>query len=351
MNWVTSTDLKIFARHLESRSILPYFVRELITSTSKEGVISKIDFPYKEDVDIGGLDGELICSEGTIFIPEGHSVWEFGQRGDVKDKADEDYDKRTAEPEGYEPGETTFVFVTARLYRNKNTWIQTKKNLNQWKDIKFYDAADLEKWFNESPVVSSQLSKEGIGSFPSTVKALDLYWDEWCLTGTIKFNHEILLAGREIQKNYITQFLQNLIPDPAKRSRLIIKCNSNEEATAFICAVIETLDRDEKSSCYSKSILIKDEKNYDYIINKKSPHVIINETGNLISINYGCSKNHKIIVPILNHDNLKHDIEINNLDKDTFSAELRKLNVSDENCELYFTETSGDLLRLKLRLV
>lgn len=353
MNWVTTTDLKRFARQNESRSILAYYIRELITATSKKNVINKIDFPYKEDVNNSGLDGELICCESTYYIPEGHSVWEFGQSNKIKGKANSDYEKRTNKPEGYDPLNSTFIFVTAHAYRNKGIWKQEKINLKQWKDVRFYDASDLERWFNESPVVSCQLAKEGMGSFPSTVKALDLFWDEWCCTRTITLNGKILLAGRDFEKNYTKQFLQDLIVDPGKSKRLVVKSNSNEEVIAFICAVIETMDRDEKADYYSKAIVIKDGENYDKIINKKSPHIIINSTNNLISVNYGCRENHKVILPVSNNELISPDadIELAKLEKETFINELKDLDINHEQCEKYFEETGGNLYNLKLRLI
>lgn len=350
MDWINTLELKYFARQLESRSILPYYIRELITATTPEGSIVKIRFPYKEDVNLGGVDGELICSEKTLYVPEGHSIWEFGQKAGLKGKADEDYLKRTNNPKGFDPKDSTFIFVTAKQYTVKDDWIAEKKNLKQWKDVRFYDASDLEHWFNESPVVGSQLAKEGIGRFPFSVKALDIYWNEWCITNSLKFTHEIMLGGREAQKNYTIQFLLNLLPDSGKKNRLIIKCNSKEEAAAFVCAVIETFEVELKSSFYSKSILIKDSYNFDYIVNKKPPHIILNETNNHLNINSSCLKNHKIIIPILNNE-LTHDIELLNLEKNIFIDELKKLKVDENTCETYFDNTQGDLLKLKLLLV
>ena len=78
-------------------------------------------------------------------MPEGTSAWELGANKAVKGKADGDYEKRTAAPLGIKPSESTFVFVTPRRWANKSKWATERKKEEQWRDVRAYDADDLEE--------------------------------------------------------------------------------------------------------------------------------------------------------------------------------------------------------------
>jgi len=49
---------------------------------------------------------------GNEYVPDGWSGWELSKRADIKTKADDDYQRRTAEPEHLAKNTSTFVFVT-----------------------------------------------------------------------------------------------------------------------------------------------------------------------------------------------------------------------------------------------
>ncbi len=90
MNWVDSTDLKIWANRRDCQQTLPQLIRKLIRATSCS--IQSIRFPAGENVLTGGWDGILEVTSETEYLPLGLSLWEFGANKDVKGKAD-DYDK------------------------------------------------------------------------------------------------------------------------------------------------------------------------------------------------------------------------------------------------------------------
>ncbi|WP_426994023.1 hypothetical protein [Methylomonas sp. CM2] len=46
--------------------------------------------------------------------------------------------------------EITFVFVTPRRWPAKDAWIKEKTALNLWKEVRVYDASDLEQWLDQS---------------------------------------------------------------------------------------------------------------------------------------------------------------------------------------------------------
>jgi hypothetical protein len=75
-------------------------------------------FPSGESVQTGGWDGIVHATTGNAYVPDGWSGWELSKRGDTKANADEDYEKRTADPEHLDRTKTVFVFVTPRRFPN-----------------------------------------------------------------------------------------------------------------------------------------------------------------------------------------------------------------------------------------
>lgn len=113
---------------IPARIRLAVFLRTLVHSTGI-GLI-KVDFPGNDDAERSGWDGIVEASEGTPWIPEGISGWEFGTTADIKGKADDDFAKSVKAVDKDERKRTTFVFVTPRRWTGKAKWIAAAKAKN-----------------------------------------------------------------------------------------------------------------------------------------------------------------------------------------------------------------------------
>ncbi|HUU33385.1 MAG TPA: hypothetical protein VMW48_04940, partial [Vicinamibacterales bacterium] len=99
MRIITSTIWDQWSDHVTSRTDLPRWTESLIRATAD---IADIRFPSGDAGQLHGFDGRLESSGFLGFVPEGKSVWEFGTsplRKKTGGKAQEDYDKRTADPQ------------------------------------------------------------------------------------------------------------------------------------------------------------------------------------------------------------------------------------------------------------
>src|SRR5215212_7185818 len=109
---IDSTDLTLWANRRDAQEMLPRVLRQLVHATVAR--VERIGFPADEGVQLGGWDGIVRVETGNAYVPDGDSAWELGSNRDVKGKADGDYRKRSLNPLGVEPAETTFIFVTPR---------------------------------------------------------------------------------------------------------------------------------------------------------------------------------------------------------------------------------------------
>src|SRR5690348_12214477 len=142
--YIDATDLNLWANRTDASLLLPKLMRRLALGTVKN--INFIGFRAGEGVFMGGWDGRLDVVSGNAFVPGGISVWEMGTDRGIKTKADQDYEKRKLDPLGYLPAETTYVFVTPRRWRDKDRWMIECKAEGVWKDVRAYDADDIEAW-------------------------------------------------------------------------------------------------------------------------------------------------------------------------------------------------------------
>ena len=87
-----------------------------------------------------------------------------------KYKASKDYEKRTEDPQGEDPHDTTFVFVTPRKWDQSWEWVEEREG-KPWVRVRVLDVDDLVAWLREAPKVARQFASR-IG------KPIGVNWDE-----------------------------------------------------------------------------------------------------------------------------------------------------------------------------
>src|SRR5947209_11637518 len=117
---VDGTDLDRWADTMDAEGRLPQVVRRLVLASTP--TVHSIEFRAGEGVRFRGWDGLLDAQGGEPFVPEGVSRWELTTAADTSSKAQGDYDKRTKDPLGVTPSESSFVFLTVRRWAGKEEW-------------------------------------------------------------------------------------------------------------------------------------------------------------------------------------------------------------------------------------
>jgi addiction module HigA family antidote len=238
---IKANDIEAWAsNNILFRTRFSVFLRTLVHST---GVgLSKTDFPGNDDAERPGWDGFAEAMEGTPWIPAGASGWEFGTNQDIKAKADKDFAKSVKANPKVEREKITFIFVTARRWAGKETWVKNAQANRQWKDVRAYDASDLEQWLEQSLAGQAWLANETLR--PSQdVRSLDKCWSDWAdvanppLTGAL-FSSAIGAAKRTI--------LARLSKSPDGPT--VIAADSVEEALAFLAQLLSESGGEELAS-------------------------------------------------------------------------------------------------------
>src|SRR6266849_845320 len=153
---------------------LPRLVRRLIVETAP-GLVS-LGFAAGVGVYGSDWDGTARASAATVKVPGGLSLWELSTRGDVNRKADDDYGKRTAIPDGTPTSEAAYVAVSTRTWQDRDDWARAKAQEGRWREVRAYGVDDLEAWLEDAPVTSAWIS-ELLGLQPHGLVTAQSWWE------------------------------------------------------------------------------------------------------------------------------------------------------------------------------
>ncbi len=342
MKWIDSTDLRSWATRRDCQETLPHLVRKLIRATSN--TIQSIKFPSGESVLLGGWDGILEVTEETDYLPAGTSLWEFGASKDPKGKADDDYAKRSANPLGFDPAESTFIFVTPRLWQNGDDWVTEKKKDGIWKDIKVYNAETLEEWIETAPTVGSWLAKH-IGKYPQGgIQPTDDFWEEWASGTKIRLNTEILLGGRKAEQDKLIEL--------CKPSSIIsVQGISREESLAFIISCFKS-NPDIEEDFFSRSIIVDNTDAFRELSVHDKPLILIPRFEDNGVLNRAMQKGHTVIVPLGadSSNSWSNKIILPQIERESFISALAKTGMSKEFAERFSKESARNITILRRQL-
>ena len=154
---------------------LPQIIRRLCFHAKDTKAIS---FPAGDSTFMPSWDGTLESTDGNAWIPAGKSVWEIGTDSSIGSKANSDFGKRTEDASEEFKAENTYIFITPRRWKNKERWITDNKNTEGWKEVRAYDATDLEEWIDSQPSNAVYIAEVlGIGGYG--IKSAEVYFNDW----------------------------------------------------------------------------------------------------------------------------------------------------------------------------
>lgn len=222
VNWFTTT--------IPARAKLSVLLRTLVHSTSHD--LQKVDFPGNDDAERPGWDGFVEAGSGTPWIPSGNSRWEFGVTADIKGKANGDFAKCVRATRQADRPNITFVFVTPRRWPRKAAWTASMKAKQLWKDVRAYDASDLEQWMEQSLAAQTWFANQT--NRPSSgVRALSRCWTDWANVTDPPLHPLLFSTAIRAWGDKVKGFMEHDRAEP-----LVIAADSVEEALAFLGQVL-----------------------------------------------------------------------------------------------------------------
>jgi hypothetical protein len=286
---IDAGDLIAWADRRSSEEDLPKVLRWLIQGSPLE--LHQLAFRSGEGVNLRGWDGLVDASNITAWVPAGKSGWELGTGRDVKGKAESDYEKRTSEPEGISPADSTFVFVTPRRWAGKDEWAQAKRSERVWKYVRAYDADDLEQWLDAEPAVHARVTRL-LGRDPAGARDLVTSWDSWSSETDPALPAALFTAGRDRQVEEILQWLRR------EPSATAVVAESQDEAIGFIAASLIQLPEPELTAVETRTLVVQSEGAWNDLLERNPAPMILIPTFNPSGAFSAVRAGHRVIVPV-----------------------------------------------------
>ena len=339
-----ANDIEDWVDHnIVARSRLAVFLRTLVNSTGNN--LTKVDFPGNGDAERPGWDGQVEAQTPTQWIPEGLSGWEFGTNQDPKTKAEGDFTKSVDASTQAEREDKTFVFVTPRRWAGKQAWIKAKKAAKLWKDVRAYDASDLEQWLEQS--IPGQVWLANETRRPSKgARSLDQCWFDWSQIANPPLVGSLFVAAIDEAKRAMTCRLSSAPEKP-----IVIAADSVGEALAFLAQLFGPAGGD-SMQMHRDRVVVFDQPGTlpelalgakDFVAVASTP-AVERELGPF------ASSMHCVVICPRNAANTQPDVVLEPLQYDAFQKSLEEMGLSRDEIDRYSKESGRSLTVLVRRM-
>lgn len=331
-----ATDLNRWADIRSAQADLPRLVRRLILAENDQ--VQRVEMRGGEGVGLTGYDGFVEASRATPFVPEGLSVWEMGVGGDPGAKAQRDYRSRTDNPQGIDPTEHTFVFVTPRRWEDKKDWEQRKCAEGIWRDVRVLDADDIELALEVSPAVQVWLS-ELLGLEPLGATSIEDWWGRYSRGFDPTMTPGVVLAGRADQAASLVRRMAEDV------GRTFIRAVSVDDGLAFAACSMMAVPPEDAEPILARSLLVHDGVTLRRLDRTSSLLILLPyEEG--LQREAHLVENHHVVFVITDPDG-DVDIELPPHDHLALQTALTEAGVPTENLERYVRAGTKSLVALR----
>ncbi|MDE0522583.1 MAG: HigA family addiction module antitoxin [Boseongicola sp.] len=339
---ITALQITAWADSVDARAQLAALLRTLVHSTGAN--LAAVDFPAFDNSQRKGWDGRVTSGSVTPWIPRGQSGWEFGCSENPRTKAEADYLARTRRVPTKERKSMTFVFVTPRNWQGKNSWVSEKVAQGEWKDVRAFDASDLEQWLEQSVPAQTRM-REFLGPPAQDVATLDQIWQEWAKVTEPELPKKLFAPAVERHREKIEKWLSATPGEP-----FVVTAESILEALAFLnCALSRAGE-----SCpgtHERAVVIRSLAAFRNIAGISSNFVAIVASPEVEKALAGLhKKTHTIIVRGRNAVTCNANIALELLGHEPFREALRDTGLDDARVDQLARESARSPTVLRRRL-
>ena len=343
---LTATEIDTWAKAYPryAQELLPQLIARLVLCSSSK--IEDYNFPIEKGIQFAGYDGVLKSGEATSYFPEGKSVWEFGTNDNALEKFRSEIEKRHSEPLGVNIDDTTFIFVTMKIWNHQTSIEETineSKNRYNWKDVRIIDASKIALWLQSHDAVAVWLANS-IGKHIDGIRTIEDFWSDHCESTSPKLGVDYFLLGRDSQIRKLSEWLEK------KSGSLTLVSESALESTLFIAAFI--LSQKEKySGVINKTLIVESTTIWNDLVRKHEKDGLYIPVFNFTE-DIRCPLEMSIVLPVAKYSPLSkitkniESIKIEKRSKATYHKALETLGFKLEYLAKIEAETKRSFLPL-----
>ncbi len=224
-------------------------------------------------------------------MPAGLSLWELSTRGDVNVKADEDYIKRTATPDGTATALASYVAVSTRAWQGRADWALGKRGQGRWAYVEALGVDELDTWLQAAPVTHAWLS-EKLGFQPHGLITTQSWWERFAHETSPELPPAFVLSGRD-------KVVEALGAEMARPGQLItIAGASREDVLAFVAAMVVAATADDGGALLARAAYVDRVEAYRRWQHLKRPLLLAAATDE-VAHEMSAGAAHHLIVPVV----------------------------------------------------
>lgn len=315
IKWIKHEQIEVWADRQSAQALLPKLIAKLILATNN--TVEKLYFPHDNAVNLSGFDGVCKCKYSSLFVPEGDSIWEIGTDKEYFSKYQHDIKKRTKDTGNFKKQNTSFVFVTPRMWKKKEgkgkeDFVESEVNKYDWKDIRIIDSLDIEQWLELAPSVAVGFAEE-IGYSVNNLMSAEKYYESYAKTIKGILPPSFFIGERANNLSELKQYIES--NSDKKSCDYYIKCDSISEG---ILTFIAYLKENKYNDLLNKIVVVLGSNGlHNLSLFSKSDYIaVIGYSYKEADQQYWANQTH--VIPTV-------DINDQHLNKDCFTIELPHL--------------------------
>ena len=337
---IKAKQIENWADRIDARTHLPVLLRKLVHSTGRD--LHQVDFPGYDNAQHHGPDGVVKSGVSNPWIPKGTSYWEFGTNQNPRGKAKIDYSARLESVDSAERANSTFVFVTPRNWPGKTEWENQKNETGDWKEVRAFDASDLEQWLEQAVPVQIWLAEQ-LNQSTSGYETLERVWHRWANASEPHITPEIFASSVAAYRDEFKRWLGK----PSKKP-FVVAADSRDEALAFLACLFDNEDlRQYKDRA---AVFTSPEPLKKLVASSVSFIPIVHSSDTERELGDAHRRLHCIAFRTRNAVDTKADITLDLLSHDAFEKALTVLGLEREKIERLARESGRSPTVLRRRL-
>ncbi|WP_434384841.1 AAA family ATPase [Melittangium boletus] len=263
----------------------------------------------------------------------------------IRTKLNADFDKRTEQaPNTLDKSRTTYVAVTARRFgqQNKADWVEEKRQLGIWADVRVHDADDLATWLARTPAVACWFATTALGRPATDLTDVETYLRDWSGRGrTHPVPSELLVAGGERRR--AMAFVRSALSEPRPRA-LHVRGETHEEALVFVAAALMASAPDERERWLARTLIVESREAWRWALRSEQaqPLILLPAFADF-DLGASATRHAFVIVPEDTRHTGHADVQLDPIPFDAFAQVLIESGVRASDAERLARDSGGKL--------
>jgi hypothetical protein len=178
---------------------------------------------------------------------------------------------------------------------------------------------------------------------PQKIRTLDRFWKNWSQDTKPPFSPDLVIGGREKDRDRVISWLRG------NPEVLPLQGESQKEVSAFLAAVVQGLEPEERANVLDRAVVIDCETSWQHLIEPSDPMILIVELGEPDGIGTAIQNGHHVFVSC---DRLSSDREnlLPRIVHDAAEKALQGMGLNRNRSRSYATLARRSLSALRRKL-